>query len=173
MIEKLFLKMKSISCIFFLLVFILFSKPISTKAQIESFEDSNGGQIQRSLESLRDLDYQNWQLVVYPKTKSNGHSILRIVGFKGSLRIDHPTNLIVSSGIKSWSLEDITLNNPQLAIDNRDAAVEFSLDKLLNDLDNNRPLRLALHGGVEELPIPPYVVSEWRSVNKSNLIDGD
>jgi hypothetical protein len=51
-----------------------------------------------------------------------------------------------------------------LAGDGRDAAVEFALDPLLNDLTNNRPLRLVLPGVITELPVPPYVVGEWRSL---------
>ena len=48
------------------------------------------------------------------------------------------------------------------------AAAEFDLDPLLKDLKNNRPLRLALRGGFSELPIPPYVVKEWRSIHLEN-----
>ena len=66
--------------------------------------------IKRSLESLRDLDYQTWQIIVYPSFKESKNLILRIVGYPGSLRIDHPTNLIVNSGRKNWVLEDITKN---------------------------------------------------------------
>ncbi len=37
-------------------------------------------------------------------------------------------------------------------------------DKLKN-LDKNRPLRLSLSGVFSELPVPPFVVKEWRSIN--------
>ena len=97
--------------------------------------------------------------------------VLRIVGFTGSLRLDHPTKLIVESGLKIWKLEDITLENPELADDNRDAAAEFDLKPLLKDLQNNRPLRLSLKGGFSELPVPPYVVKEWRSINLISFKD--
>ena len=62
-----------------------------------------------------------------------------------------------------------TLANPVLATDGREAAAEFALDPLLDDLSNNRPLRLALPGVFTELPIPPYVVSEWRSLQELPL----
>ena len=32
-------------------------------------------------------------------------------------------------------------------------------------LDKNRPLRLSLSGVFSELPVPPFVVKEWRSIN--------
>ena len=33
------------------------------------------------------------------------------------------------------------------------------------NLDKNRPLRLSLSGVFSELPVPPFVVKEWRSIN--------
>ena len=78
------------------------------------------------------------------------------------MRLDHSRKLKVKSGIKHWDLNDITLQNPQLLNDNRDAAAEFELEPLITELNNNRPLRLYLKGGFNELPVPPYVVKEWR-----------
>ena len=75
-----------------------------------------------------------------------------------------PVGLQILAGRRTWVLDDITLDNPVLAVDGRDAAVEFALDPLLNDLTNNRPLRLVLPGVITELPVPPYVVGEWRSL---------
>jgi len=151
----------SISC--------LFIWPSFVQAKVEFFDSSEGEPIQRSLESLRDLDDQNWQIVVSPKEENQDEVVLRIVGFTGSLRLDHPTKLHIESGLKTWDLEDITWKNSELSKDNRDAAAEFLLNPLLKDLKNNRPLRLSLEGGISELPIPPYLVNEWRSLNQSSL----
>ena len=158
----------------FLLISIscLFICPSSLEAKLEFFDNSEGVPIQRSLESLRDLDDQNWQIIVYPNEESQGNIVLRIVGFTGSLRLDHPTKLHMESGLKTWDLEDITLENPELSNDNRDAAAEFLLDPLLKDLKNNRPLRMSLHKGISELPVPPYLVNEWRSLKQSSLENG-
>ena len=139
--------------------------PSSLEAKLDFFDSSDGMRSQRSIESLRDLENQTWQMVVYPKDETQEKFVLRIVGFTGSLRLDHPTNLLVESGLRTLKLEDITLKNPQLASDTRDAAAEFLLDPLLKDLQNNRPLRLSLKGGFTELPVPPYLVKEWRSIN--------
>ncbi len=154
-------------CIAFLLIAFSFliTCPSSLEAKLEFFDTNEGVQIHRSLENLRDLDNQTWQLVVYPKEESQDKIVLRIVGFTGSLRLDHPTKLIMESGLKTWNLEDITLDDPQLANDSRDAAAEFLLNPLLEDLQNNRPLRLSLKGGFSELPVPPYLVKEWRSID--------
>jgi len=95
--------------------------------------------------------------------------VLRVVGYPGKVRLDHPTDLVVKAGVKEWTLPDITLENKALASDSRDAAAEFSLDPLLNDLQNNRPLRLYLDGVLNELPVPPFVVGEWRQVQTEPL----
>ena len=121
-------------------------------------------EIKRSLESLKDLDYQTWQIIVYPSSKESKNLILRIVGYPGSLRIDHPSNLIVRSGRKTWDLNDITKNSKFKFEALDDSAAEFDLSTLIAELDKNRPLRLSLPGLINDLPIPPYLVSEWRSL---------
>ena len=125
-------------------------------------------EIKRSLESLKDLDYQTWQIIVYPSSKESKNLILRIVGYPGSLRIDHPTNLTVNSGRKTWDLEDITKNSKIKVEFLNDSAAEFDMSILIAELDKNRPLRLRLPGLINDLPIPPYLVSEWRSLAKKN-----
>ena len=133
-------------------------------AQVHAHPDENGAEVVRSLESLRDLDYQSWQAVAYRSGPPGGPVTLRIVGYPGRVRLDHPTSLIVHSGRGTWELEDITTANPKLAADGRDAAAEFDLNPLLADLHQNRPLRLELPGVFVELPVPPFVVGEWRSL---------
>ncbi|MEB3354257.1 MAG: DUF3122 domain-containing protein [Cyanobacteriota bacterium] len=138
--------------------------PVPAKAQVHSHPDENGTPVVRSLESLRDLDYQSWQLVAYREGRPGGPLKLRIVGYPGKVRIDHPTPLQVRSGRLRWELADVTLDNPKLAGDGRAAAAEFNLAPLLADLQQNRPLRLALPGVFVELPVPPFVVAEWRNL---------
>ena len=121
-------------------------------------------EIKRSLESLKDLDYQTWQIIVYPSSKESKNLILRIVGYPGSLRIDHPTSLMVSSGRKTWNLKDITKISKFKVETLNDSAAEFDLSPLIAELDKNRPLRLSLPGLINDLPIPPYLVGEWRTL---------
>ena len=125
-------------------------------------------EIKRSLESLKDLDYQTWQIIVYPSSKESKNLILRIVGYPGSLRIDHPTSLIVNSGRKTWNLKDITKNSKIKIETLNDSFTEFDLSTLISELDKSRPLRLRLPDLINDLPIPPYLVSEWRSLAEQN-----
>ncbi|MDA0717614.1 MAG: DUF3122 domain-containing protein [Cyanobacteria bacterium] len=134
------------------------------QALVHAHNDENGTPVVRSLESLRDLDYQSWQLVAYREGPPGGPLKLRIVGYPGKVRLDHPTSLQVRSGHFLWELADVTRANPQLAVDGRAAAAEFDLAPLLADLRQDRPLRLVLPGVFVELPVPPFVVAEWRSL---------
>tara|TARA_Y100000991_G_scaffold113639_1_gene85738 strand:+ start:27 stop:530 length:504 start_codon:yes stop_codon:yes gene_type:complete len=151
----------------FLTLILLLSftfNPLKVCAEIAETE-INGEFINASSEFLRDLDFETWQLVAYKSPLFEDKLILRIIGYPGNLRIDHPTELRVESGRKQWFLDDQTLLNIELANDSRQAAAEFDLDYLIQNIDKNRPLRLSLSGVFSELPVPPFVVKEWRSLN--------
>ena len=141
----------------------LILRPLKIYAEITETE-INGELINASSEFLRDLDFETWQLVAYKSPLLEDKLILRVIGYPGNLRIDHPTGLSVESGRKQWLLEDKTLLNVELANDGRQAAAEFELDEFIQNIDKNRPLRLSLSGVFSELPVPPFVVKEWRSL---------
>ena len=148
-----------------LLLLLSFSfNPLKVFAEVAETE-VNGELMNASSEFLRDLDFETWQLVAYKSPFFEGKLILRVIGYPGNLRIDHPTDLRIESGRKQWFLDDKTLLNVELANDGRQAAAEFDLDALIQNLDKNRPLRLSLSGVFSELPVPPFVVKEWRSIN--------
>lgn len=138
-------------------------------AELHSHPGDDGTPVVRSLESLRDLDYQAWQLVAYREGPPGGPLLLRVVGYPGKVRLDHPTELIVLSGARRWDLPDRTLDNPVLSSDGREAAAEFDLEPLIAGLTKDRPLRLQLPGVFTELPVPPFVVKEWRELPTSPL----
>ena len=163
------LALRRLFCTLLVAVMLLLLTPAAASAQVHEHQDENGAPMLRSLESLRDLDYQSWQAVAYRVGKPGNPVVLRIVGYPGKMRLEHPTSLLVQAGVKEWQLDDITLDNPVLATDGREAAVEFALDPLLNDLINKRPLRLFLPGVFNEMPVPPYVVAEWRDVQTEPL----
>jgi len=146
-----------------LLLLSLIFNPLRVSAEVAETE-VNGELINASSEFLRDLDFETWQLVAYKSPLFEDKLILRVIGYPGNLRIDHPTNLSVVSGRKQWLLEDKTLLNQELVNDGRQAAAEFDLDELIQNIDKNRPLRLSLSGVFSELPVPPFLVKEWRSL---------
>ena len=146
-----------------LVIVPLLFTPLESYAEVAETQ-INGGLINASSEFLRDLDYETWQLVVYKSPNNDEKLVLRVIGYPGNLRIDHPLPLDVESGRKKWKLDDITLLNTELAEDSRQAAAEFDLENLLQDISQNRPLRLSLQGVFSELPVPPFLVKEWRGL---------
>ncbi|MEB3261336.1 MAG: DUF3122 domain-containing protein, partial [Cyanobacteriota bacterium] len=78
-------------------------------AMIQSSPEETATGVVRSLESLRDLDYRSWQVVAYRQGPPGGPVTLRIVGYPGRVRLDHPTPLEVRGGRRQWLLDDITL----------------------------------------------------------------
>ena len=146
-----------------LLILSFIFNPLKVSAEVGETE-INGKSINASSEFLRDLDFETWQLVAYKSPFFEDKLILRVIGYPGNLRIDHPTGLRVESGRKQWILEDKTLLNEELVNDRRQAAAEFDLDELIQNINKNRPLRLSLSGVFSELPVPPYVVKEWRTL---------
>ncbi len=158
-------ELRKFSCLiiaFFLICCCFFTIENKTYADTKVNFNFQGKELKRSLENLRDFDYQTWQLIVYPRATVSDNLTLRIVGFPGSLSIDHPTNLVVNSGRKKWDLKDITKESKTIVETLNDSAAEFDLSPLIAELDKNRPLRLSLPGLINDLPIPPYLVREWR-----------
>ena len=111
-----------------LALWLLLLAPAPALAQIQASPQETGTGLVRSLESLRDLDYQSWQVVAYREGAAGPQAsvVLRIVGYPGQVRIDHPTPLVVRAGRREWLLDDITLASAKLAGDNRAAAAEFN-----------------------------------------------
>ena len=54
------------------------SLPTPAQALVHAHNDENGIPVVRSLESLRDLDYQSWQVVAYREGPPGGTLKLRI-----------------------------------------------------------------------------------------------
>ena len=154
--------LKKILPLLLLLSFIF--NPLKVSAKVAETE-INGEFMNASSEFLRDLDFETWQLVAYKSPLFEDKLILRVIGYPGNLRIDHPTDLRVESGRKQWLLDDKTILNAELANDGRQAAAEFDLNELIQNIDKNRPLRLSLPGVFSELPVPPFLVKEWRKLS--------
>ena len=165
---QIFHKFCRLSFACFLIFCCLFTNAEKIYADLNINVNTSEKEIKRSLESIRDLDYQTWQIIVYPSSKVSNNLILRIVGYPGSLRIDHPTNLIVNSGRKNWELKDITKKNKSKVETFNDSVTEYDLSPLIGQLNKNRPLRLRLDGFINDLPIPPYLVGEWRTLLEKN-----
>ena len=159
--------LKGILFCLYLLILIINFRPVVVYSALETIGLESQQEYVRSLESLRDINNDFWQLAVYPKIGKQKTFILRIVGYPATLRLDHPENMKVHSGRKEWEIRDITMLNPQLAKDSREAVAEFDLTPVLNEIKTNKALRFSLDKVFADLPIPPYLIREWREVAKN------
>ena len=77
-----------------ILLLSLIFNPLKVFAELAETE-INGELMNASSEFLRDLDFETWQLVAYKSPLFEDKLILRVIGYPGNLRIDHPTDLRV------------------------------------------------------------------------------
>ena len=92
------------SCLVALLALML--TPSMAWGQVHQHEKMGAAMV-RSLESLRDLDCDGWQAVAYQEGPPGQPVVLRIVGYPGKVRLNHP-NAAVLAGRREWQLGDIT-----------------------------------------------------------------
>ena len=85
-------------------VLLLLVTPNAALAQVHQHNDEAGAPMLRSFESLRDLDYDSWQAVAYRTGKPGNPVVLRIVGYPGKVRLDHPVSMLVQAGVKGVAI---------------------------------------------------------------------
>ena len=87
--------MRRLLCCLLAALGLLLLTPGMAWAQVHQHENEAGVAMVRSLESLRDLDYDSWQAVAYREGPPGKPVVLRVVGYPGKLRLDHPVSLQV------------------------------------------------------------------------------
>lgn len=132
-------------------------------ASIHYYPEGTDQQMVRSLQTLRDRGDHAWQVVLFKRTQvgETERVYLRLVGFPGVVTLKHPCPLQITTGTEQvWEAMDVL--NPSTASN----VGEYDLQAVMQQLNSNTPLRLALplQGSGVELLIPPFVVQEWRQV---------
>ena len=97
--------MRRLLCCLLAALGLLLLTPGTAWAQVHQHENDDGVAMVRSLESLRDLDYDSWQAVAYREGPPGQPVVLRVVGYPGKLRLNTTRSgsgerwpLLVSSG---------------------------------------------------------------------------
>ncbi|MBW4582947.1 MAG: DUF3122 domain-containing protein [Tildeniella nuda ZEHNDER 1965/U140] len=132
-------------------------------ASVHTYPEGNDRVMYRSLQTLRDRTDQAWQVVFYKRMQGGQtESIhLRLVGFPGGSALEHPHPLKITTGT-----ERVWLAAETAPVTNAVNVAEYDLFEVMRQLNSTTPLRLTLplEGTAIELPIPPFVVEEWRQV---------
>lgn len=132
-------------------------------ASVHTYPEGNDRVMVRSLQTLRDRTDQAWQVVFYKRVQ-NGltQSVhLRLVGFPNGAALNHPSALNITTGTEK------VLVAPETAlVTDAPNVAEYDLLEVMRQLHSTTPLRLTLPVVEQpiELPVPPFVVDEWRRV---------
>jgi hypothetical protein len=139
-------------------------------ASVHTYPDATTQSITyRSLQSLRDTQGSSWQLVLYKRVKSGNlqRLRLRLVGFPGR-RFVRPQFLAISAATgQTWQAPDVSETALRSGVLPENAA-EFDMAEVMRQLDADAAMRLQFVLVEEEreieIPVPPVVVREWRSL---------
>jgi len=140
-------------------------------ASVHTYPEGNDRVMIRSLQTLRDRTNQAWQVVFYKRVQ---HGLtqslhLRLVGFPCGVALQHPSALKITTGTeKVWMATETAPVTDALNV------AEYDLFEVMRQLTATTPLRLTVpvQGESIELPIPPFVVEEWRKVAQSSPSGG-
>ncbi len=137
------------------------SQPVA--ASIHTYPESSTNIMYRSQQSLRDLSDRAWQAVLYKRINSGKLETLRLrlVGFPGIIKLDHPQKLQITTGTgKLWNAEDVLVDSSFPS-----NVGEYDFLEVMTKLESNAPLRLnlSLQGETKaEIVVPIFAVKEWR-----------
>ncbi|XGV96311.1 MAG: DUF3122 domain-containing protein [Leptolyngbya sp. BL-A-14] len=158
------------SLVILLVLFLPFDEPVL--ASVHTYPEGTDRVMVRSLQTLRDRADQAWQVVFYKRVQ-NGltQSLhLRLVGFPGGADLNHPGMLKITTGTETvWVAKETALVTEALNV------AEYDFFDVMRQLHDTTPLRLTLpiKGQPIELPVPPFVVEEWRRVaGEGGMRDG-
>lgn len=132
-------------------------------ASVHEYPAPDGGQLLRSLQTLRDADDRAWQLVLFKQVSPTGATQvhLRLVGFPGLLAFQRGEPLVITlEAINAQLAPDVS---PDFLSAN---AGEYDLKSAIAQITSPVPLRvnIPLQTDQLELVIPPFVVREWKQV---------
>jgi hypothetical protein len=134
---------------------------------VHTYPEGNDRVMIRSLQTLRDRADQAWQVVFYKRVQ---HGLtqslhLRLVGFPGGAALQHRSALKITTGT-----EKVWMATETAPVTDAPNVAEYDLFEVMRQLTATTPLRLTLpvQGEPIELPIPPFVVEEWRKVAQSS-----
>ena len=149
-----------------LLVVGISSPPMG--AVILRHQEGLGQMLYQSRQTLRDPRGNSWQAIVFKRTQPDGESnlVLRLVGFPGTVALDHPCPLtIVSSLGQKFTTTDIT--DRILTEEDISNVGQYDLQPVIWSLRPELPIKLSLEtqeNAKISLFVSSRVIQEWLQV---------
>jgi hypothetical protein len=139
-------------------------------ATITQLEEYPGQMLYQSRQNLQDQTGQSWQAIAFTRIHPEGSSTvsLRLVGFPGSVELDHKQPLILTTSLGRRLMaqdisSEIAQGSPTLA-----NVAEYDIKSMLPQLKSETPLQLTLPvvtGAAIELKIPFVAIEEWQTIS--------
>jgi Protein of unknown function (DUF3122) len=144
--------------------------PFPALATITQLEEYPGQMLYQSRQNLQDQTGQSWQAIAFTRIHPQGSSTvsLRLVGFPGTVELDHaqPLTLTISSKSNLTARDissEISQDSPTLA-----NVAKYDIKSVLPQLKSESPLQLTLpviNGAAIEVKIPSEMIEEWQAIS--------
>lgn len=132
-------------------------------AELRQHEDIPGQILYQSRQSIRDIDRQPWQVILFKRVigEQVSNIELRLVGFPGQVTFNHPKNLILRPrNGPAFQANDTFPDAPMPSVG------QYDLTDILDDIPSDEPLILELPTEENTLiKIPVSVILEWQFIS--------
>lgn len=138
-------------------------------ATIRQLEEAPGQQVYQVRQTLHDQHGNTWQAIAFKRLRLDEQASveLRLVGFPGTVAIDHTQPLILTNSLGKTVAADDSSNlfegrQPEPYIG------QYNLQTLLPQLQAEIPLKLSLptsNGEYRQLLVSPAFIQEWQALS--------
>lgn len=139
--------------------------PAPAVARLQQQVEAPGQVLYQSRHTLRDSNRDTWQVVLFKRIANERASDLdlRLVGFPGRTEFEHPRNLMLAAGDRTWQAPDrFATEAPAPNVG------QFDFAEILPQLPSDGAVELTLPAtGAPVLKIPVSVIVEWQIVAAS------
>jgi hypothetical protein len=143
---------------------LLTAHPSPAVASMHPYPEAADQITWRSLQTLRDRSGQAWQVIFFKRMQAGQVTDLhlRLVGFPGQIELSQTQPLSIAAGTELW-LANLAAPAPDLPSN----AKEYDWRSIMSRITADIPLELTIPATPKRnihLPVPPFVVKEWRQV---------
>lgn len=144
------------------------------QAAIRQLEEAPGQMVYQSRQTLKDQQGSSWQAIAFKRSRPDHTATLylRLVGFPGTVAIDHSQPLILTDLLgKTLTATDVSQEMFADKTQMEPNFGEYDLQPILMQLDPAIPLQITLPTPASPeiiLNVSPEVIGEWRSLTDKN-----
>ncbi len=142
------------------------------QAALRQLEEAPGQIVYQSRQTLKDQQGSSWQAIAFKRIRPDDTDViyLRLVGFPGTVAIDHSQPLILTDSMgKTLTAADVSQEMFSDKTQIKPDVGQYDLQPILMQLESAIPLRLTLSMLDQSeiiLNVSPEMIGEWRSLTE-------